>query len=285
MRSGAPSCGTGKEVAARAVHALGKRSAARLVTVNMAALNVALAPADLFGAAKGAYTGAHGERRGIFGEADGATLFLDEIGNAPAAVQPMLLRVLEGGDYRPLGATQDRHSTARLIAATNQEVDAAEFNQALLRRLEGFAISMPPLRNRREDIGVLILHLIRDNQAAVRLDCALVGQLACYHWPGNIRQLGRVLQRAMLMLDADVVPQFEQLVRVTAPAASAEHIAASAVAQPTPTRRKPAHLSEQEIFDTMLEHAWNIHHAALALKMSRPALYKLLNKYPAIKRP
>ncbi|MFS2021638.1 sigma 54-interacting transcriptional regulator, partial [Massilia sp. CT11-108] len=140
-------------------------------------------------AARGAYTGAQ-ERRGLFAEADGGTLFLDEIGNAPASVQPMLLRVLEGGDYRPLGASQDRKTTARLIAATDQDLDAAAFNQALLRRLEGFALQLPPLRARREDIGVLIVHLLQAHGAQPVLPLELVVEIACYDWPGNIRQLG-----------------------------------------------------------------------------------------------
>ncbi|KAB0324765.1 sigma 54-interacting transcriptional regulator [Janthinobacterium sp. SUN128] len=275
--------GTGKEIAARAIHALSKRGRAKLVTVNMAALNEALAPADLFGAARGAYTGAQADRKGWFAEADGATLFLDEIGNAPASVQPMLLRVLEGGDYRPLGAAQDQRSTARLIAATDQQLDTAGFNQALLRRLEGFSVALPALRSRREDIGVLILDLLADQAAAMRLSCALVSELACYHWPGNIRQLARALQRAMLILDAGAIPQFAQLVRESA-AAPGGAASTGAPAAPGPARRKPGELSEHDILDAMERHAWTIAHAARALGISRPTLYKLLDKHPDIKR-
>lgn len=274
--------GTGKEIAARAIHSIGKRGGARLVTVNMAALNESLAAADLFGAAKGAYTGAQSERKGWFAEADGATLFLDEIGNAPASVQPMLLRVLEGGDYRPLGAAQDRRSSARLIAATDQLLDTAGFNQALLRRLEGFVIQLPPLRSRREDMGVLILQLLDSKSAG--LTCALVAQLACYDWPGNIRQLARALQRACLIADAGATPQFAQLVRLpSAPVAPPPGGAAAALAPPD-ARRKPSQLSEQDIIDAMDQHAWTIQSAAQALGISRPSLYKLLARHPAIRR-
>lgn len=270
--------GTGKEFAARAIHAIGKRAGARLVTVNMAALNESLAAADLFGAAKGAYTGAQSERKGWFAEADGATLFLDEIGNAPVGVQPMLLRVLEGGDYRPLGAAQDRRSSARLIAATDQLLDTADFNQALLRRLEGFVIQLPPLRSRREDLGVLILELLANRSAG--LTCALVAELACYDWPGNIRQLARALQRACLIADAGAVPQFAQLVRL--PSVPAEPPPGAVVAPDV--HRKPSQLSEQDILDAMDQHAWRIQSAAQALGISRPSLYKLLARHPAIRR-
>lgn len=279
--------GTGKEVAARAIHAHGQRAEAKLVTVNMAALNESLAAADLFGAAKGAYTGAQSERKGLFAEADGATLFLDEIGNAPATVQPMLLRVLEGGDYRPLGAAQDRRSTARLIAATDQELDELDFNQALLRRLEGFVIQLPPLRHRREDIGVLIVHVL-GKAASATLPCALVVQLACHDWPGNIRQFARALQRAVLMLEAGVALQFEQLVRL--PRQASETVSASVPAlapapgAPPRKRRKPSLLSEQDIFDAMSEHGWTIQNAAQALDISRPSLYKLLDRHADIRR-
>jgi len=269
--------GTGKEVAARAIHAMSERATSRLVTVNMAALNESLAAADLFGAVKGAYTGAQGERKGLFGEASGATLFLDEIGNAPACVQPMLLRVLEGGDYRPLGAAEDRRSTARIIAATDQRLDDPIFNQALLRRLEGITIQLVPLRSRREDIGVLVVQLFEPRSACAKLPCALVSELACYDWPGNIRQLKRVLQRAALLLESGVVPRFDQLVPV-----------AAAPAAPVPEalpRRKPSQLSEEEVLDALSRHGWIMRSAAQWLGISRPTLDKLLGRHSQIRRP
>ncbi|WP_198115382.1 sigma 54-interacting transcriptional regulator [Massilia rhizosphaerae] len=288
--------GTGKEIAARAIHALGQRAQTRLVAVNMAALNESLAAAELFGAARGAYTGAQ-ERKGLFAEADGATLFLDEIGNAPPSVQPMLLRVLEGGDYRPLGASQDRKSSARLIAATDQDLDAAAFNQALLRRLEGFAIQLPPLRERREDIGVLIVHLLQAHGAQPVLPVELVVEIACFDWPGNIRQLGHTLRRAALLVEHGGAPQLEQLVRLTpapsgsaarlmpapdavAPAASAP---APASASPEPPRRKPSELTDADVLDAMAANDWNIQAAARALGISRPTMYKLLDGHGEIR--
>ncbi|WP_313166313.1 sigma 54-interacting transcriptional regulator [Massilia oculi] len=266
--------GTGKEVVARAIHALGARAGARLVTVNMAALNESLAAAELFGAARGAYTGALGERKGLFGEASGATLFLDEIGNAPACVQPMLLRVLEGGDYRPLGAAQELRSTARILAATDQRLDGAHFNQALLRRLEGVVIQLAPLRSRREDIGVLIQQLYPADDGRVDLPCSLVAELACYDWPGNVRQLARVLQRAALMVKGGVTPRFDQLVQAL-PAADAGKRA---------PRRKPSELSDDELVEALARHGWILRSTAEFLGISRPSLYKRLDRHPSIRR-
>jgi two-component system nitrogen regulation response regulator GlnG len=281
--------GTGKEIAARAIHALGQRARTRLVAVNMAALNESLAAAELFGAARGAYTGAQ-ERKGLFAEADGGTLFLDEIGNAPASVQPMLLRVLEGGDYRPLGASQDRKTTARLIAATDQDLDTAVFNQALLRRLEGFAIQLPPLRARREDIGVLIVHLLQAHGAQPVLPLELVVDIACYDWPGNIRQLGHTLRRAALLVQHGGTPQLEQLVRLTpAPAGSAARLAPAAEAAPAPAaapdtpRRKPSGITDAEVLQAMAANEWNIQAAARDLGISRPTMYKLLDAHREIR--
>ena len=293
--------GTGKEIAARAIHALGKRSSAPLVAVNMATLTESLAAADLFGATRGAYTGAQGERPGLFAQADGATLFLDEIGNAPASVQPMLLRVLEGGDYRPLGASTDRRSTARLVAATDQNLDASDFNQALLRRLESFVIQMPPLRARREDIGVLVLHMLQeqDGMTPDLLPATLVAEFACHDWPGNVRQLAHALRRAALMLSHGVTPRFEQLVRVgpvgssvarpgdaapepLAPGAAGFGTTGSPGAAP---RRKRASPSESDVLEAMARHGWTIQAAAEDLGISRPTLYKLLEEHSRIRRP
>ena len=271
--------GTGKEIAARAIHALSRRRGAALVTANMAAMNEALAGAELFGAVHGAYTGMQGERKGLFAEAAQGTLFLDEIGNTAPAVQPMLLRVLEGGDYRPLGAARDARSSARLIAATDQDLDACSFNQALLRRLEAFVIDLPPLRARREDIGVLTLHLLGQHDARAPLSAPLLAEMAAYDWPGNIRQLGHALKRAQLLVQSGAMPQLEQLVRL-APVRPAT-LAVAAAAQ----RRKPSMLADADILEAMEQHAWEIKAAAGALGISRPTLYKMLDRHAQIRRP
>jgi two-component system nitrogen regulation response regulator GlnG len=309
--------GSGKEVAARAIHAMGPRAAAPLVAVNMATLNESLAAVELFGAAKGAYTGAQTVRVGLFGEADGATLFLDEIGNTPAVVQPMLLRVLESGDYRPVGAAGDRHSSARLIAATDQDLYGGAFNHALLRRLESYVIPMTPLRERREDIGVLIQHFLAEGGAAPEeFPFALVSDCACYDWPGNVRQLAQVVRRALLSVRMGEVPLLTALTRsVAAPQGSAARLAAAAAAQgddgaaeagayrggqgrvgqgaasngsaaPVEARRgRRAMPDHEEVLAAMDGNGWRILSAAQSLGISRPTMYKLLDEHPQIRRP
>jgi two-component system nitrogen regulation response regulator GlnG len=276
--------GTGKEVAARAIHALGRRAAAPFVAVNMAVMNEGLAAAELFGAARGAYTGAQSARGGLFAEADGATLFLDEIGNTPANVQPMLLRVLETGQYRALGAETDRRSSARVIAATDQDLSSQDFNQALLRRLERFVIVLPPLRARREDIGVLLVHYLeqaRESGGLVApLPFAFVSACANYDWPGNVRQLAHVLGRALLEWQAGQEPVFEAFVKVRR-AASAS-VAASALAAPG-KRRALDEFDEDEILAALHNNGWRIQGAAGELGISRPSMYKLIEAHPAIR--
>ena len=295
--------GTGKEIVARGIHTLSKRSSTDMITVNMAALNESLAAADLFGAVRGAYTGAQTARRGLFAEAENATLFLDEIGNTPASVQPMLLRVLEGGDYRPLGAQKDQHSSARIIAATDQDLDSETFNQALLRRLEGFVIHLPPLRARREDIGVLVVHFLKSsalvNDPPLSLPMAFISQVACYDWPGNIRQLAHVLKRAVLGLQMGEMPTLASLVKTlphrvaSGVTSSITSIAAGSAATPIATpsrlpnsepRKKLAELGEAEVLAAMEENDWYIQAAAQQLGISRPSMYKLLDAHAQIRR-
>jgi two-component system nitrogen regulation response regulator GlnG len=291
--------GTGKEVAARGIHAFSRRANAPLVCVNMAALNESLATADLFGASRGAYTGAQTARAGLFAEAQDATLFLDEIGNTPLPVQPMLLRVLETGNYRPLGAQRDLHSNARLIAATDQDLYGGGFNQALLRRLESFVIHIPPLRARREDIGLLLAHLLQTcalpgsaDGAHVVFPAALAAQFIHYDWPGNIRQLRHVFNRALLMLQTGETPGFSSLIdskpaRITTSAASAAGAASAdpdVTASATPARKKLTALSEEDVLVAMTRNHWYIRGAAQTLGVSRPSMYKLLEAHSQIRR-
>jgi two-component system nitrogen regulation response regulator GlnG len=252
----------------------------------MAALNESLAAADLFGAVRGAYTGAHTARAGLFAEAGGGTLFLDEIGNTPSSVQPMLLRVLETGAHRPLGGQQDMRSNVRLITATDQDVYASSFNQPLLRRLECFVIRMAPLRTRREDIGVLIAHLLHTNQlvqeAGLVLPAPFVGACANYDWPGNVRQLAHVIKRAVIGLAHGELPEFAAL--VDAPRLTVTAGVATTAAGQAPARRRLAGISEREVQDAMEANGWTILAASAALGISRPSMYKLLESHPHIRR-
>lgn len=279
--------GTGKEVAARAIHALGRRAARPLVAVNMAALGESLAAAELFGAAKGAYTGAATVRHGLFEEADGATLFLDEIGNTPPLVQPMLLRVLENGVYRAVGSNRDQRSTARLITATDQDLYGAGFNQALLRRLEGFVIALAPLRERREDIGVLLRHLAALDQATYgpspALTYALASAFALHDWPGNVRQLSHVLGRVLLALRMGQAPALADFLPAPARAGIAIKAAGGVAPAMLPARRRQER-GAHDVLAALDGNDWLIQRAALALGVSRPTMYKLIATHPQIRR-
>ncbi len=279
--------GTGKEVAAHAIHAASARRERPMVAVNMATLSDTLAAADLFGAVKGAYTGAQTARRGWFAEAGDGTLFLDEVGNTPAAVQPMLLRVLETGAYRPLGATADLKTGARVIAATDQDLGAG-FNQALLRRLEGFVIRLPPLRERREDIGLLIRHMMeeweRAGNAPAMLPTALVDELCRYDWPGNVRQLAMVVRRALIGAVAGQPPSFEVLVP-GAPLDADTTVPLGDVARTVARRIRLSEVDHDAVLAALEGNGWRVGAAALALGVSRPSMYKLIDDHPGIRSP
>jgi two-component system nitrogen regulation response regulator GlnG len=284
--------GSGKEVAAQAIHALSERRCGRFVAINMATLSESLAAAELFGAVKGAYTGAANNRLGWFAEAGDGTLFLDEIGDTPASVQAMLLRVLESGEYRPLGASADARSNARIIAATDQDLGAGGFNQALRRRLEAFVIRVPALRERREDIGVLVRYFLEAEAAgdAWGLPFELLSQVFNGDWPGNVRQLAHAMRRVALDLQAGIVPVLEQSVvmPVVEPATVPAGAAASASDSDSasrPVRRKVSELSDDDLVEAMEKSQWQILAASKALGISRPTVYKLLEAHPRIRFP
>ena len=283
--------GSGKEVAAQAIHALSGRRNGRFVAINMATLSESLAAAELFGAVKGAYTGATSGRRGWFAEAEDGTLFLDEVGDTPASVQAMLLRVLESGEYRPLGAGADARSNARIVAATDQDLGEGGFNQALRRRLEAFVIRVPALRERREDIGVLVRHFLEAEAPGDgwNLPFELLSQVFNGDWPGNVRQLGHAMRRVALDLQAGNVPVLEQAVgmpvvaEVVAPPSAA--VSSSSAAASRPARRKVSELSDDDLVDAMEKSQWQILAASKMLGISRPTVYKLLEAHPRIRFP
>ncbi len=204
--------GSGKELAARALHELGHRAQGPFITENCAALPATLIEAELFGAARGAYTGSERSREGLFERAHGGTLFLDEIGEMPLELQAKLLRVLETGEVRRLGDDRVRRVEFRLVAATNrnleQEVEAGRFRADLLYRLDGIRIEMPALADHPEDIPELVRHWRRLEEArserAPRFSDAVVARLGQREWPGNVRQLFNELARLAAVSDGDV---------------------------------------------------------------------------------
>ena len=219
--------GTGKELVARTIHASSRRRDRALITVNCAALPRELVESELFGHEKGAFTGASQQRRGRFELADGGTLFLDEVGELPLEAQAKLLRVLQSGEFERVGATRSLRSDVRVVAATNRDLQAqiaeGRFRPDLFYRLNVFPIVLPPLRERRDDIPQLVRHLAF--QVARKLGRTIedvgpefIGAACRYDWPGNIRELENVVERALIVSEGPVLEGADLL---NIPAASA----------------------------------------------------------------
>ncbi|MCA6218306.1 sigma-54-dependent Fis family transcriptional regulator [Ideonella sp. B7] len=290
--------GTGKDLVAQALHRLGPRATGPWVTVNMATLSEGLAAAELFGATRGAYTGAQVARAGLWAQADGGSLFLDEIGDCPPSVQPMLLRVIESGEFRPVGAAKPLVSRARLIAATDRPLETSGFNLPLLRRLQTFTLATPALRHRREDLGVLARQAWLATGAALdslaEAPTELVRALCLHDWPGNVRQLEQAMRRLALDHSAGLWPSVEGLLGEalrlpggTTPAAPAAAPAAPTVTppeaaapapEPPPARawHSTAAIDRAALLQALDAQGWQLKDAAQALGISRPSIYNLM---------
>ncbi|WP_035056087.1 sigma-54 dependent transcriptional regulator [Desulfuromonas sp. TF] len=199
--------GTGKELIARALHAEGNRRKKPFFAVNCSAITASLMESELFGHARGAFTGAEQEQQGLFGAADGGVMFLDEIGELPLELQPKLLRVLQEGEVRRVGETRPRKIDVRMLAATardlREEVDHGRFREDLYYRLNVVELHLPSLRDRREDIAPLAEHFLRkiatrEKRSVPSLAPDALEILRSYHWPGNIRELENFLEKTLI---------------------------------------------------------------------------------------
>jgi len=203
--------GTGKELVARALHKMSSRARQPFVPLECSGLTETLFESELFGHERGSFTGAHSRKRGLVEEADGGTLFLDEIGDIPLALQVKLLRLLETGRYRRVGSVQQHHSDFRLVCATHRDletmVEEGDFREDLYYRISAFPIRLPPLRERSEDIQLLTDCIFErlGCQNHCRLDPEAASILAAYPFPGNVRELRNILERACLLADDGLI--------------------------------------------------------------------------------
>jgi formate hydrogenlyase transcriptional activator len=206
--------GTGKELIARAVHDISSRFNRRFVKLNCAAIPFDLLESELFGHERGAFTGAIAQKIGRFELADKGTLFLDEVGDIPPALQPKLLRVLQEQEFERLGSTRTNQVDVRLVAATNRNladmVERGEFRSDLYYRLNVFPIALPPLRERRQDIAALVEHFVeiyarRMGKQIERIPPETMSELTSYPWPGNIRELQNFIERSVILSSGNVL--------------------------------------------------------------------------------
>jgi len=288
--------GTGKELAARALHAWSQRSDGPFVAVNVAAIPTSLFESALFGHVRGAFTDAVRDRPGFFEEADGGTLFLDEVADLPLASQVKLLRVLEDQSIRRVGENEERRVNVRVVAATardlEEEARRGRFRDDLLFRVAGLTLRLPPLRERRDDIPVLVEHFIAKIEARLgtqlgashrSLTPAALDRLVGYAWPGNVRELENSLERAVVLCEGEVIDVRdlpEKLWSVAMRSLEAEVSRAPAHEQPSsnPLALKPALARvERELIRQALAEAGDRRvDAARKLGIShRTLLYKL----------
>ena len=270
--------GAGKEVIMRSLHAVSSRRNKPLISLNAGALAEGVFESELFGHVRGAFTDAKSDRVGRFELADGATLFLDEIGNVPLNLQAKLLRVLETGEFERVGSSKTQKVNVRLLSATNADLSAevaqGRFRQDLLFRLNTVEIRLPPLRDRVEDIPVLAEHFLRLHRERYRRQ--IMGftpeaftALREHLWPGNVRELDHVVERAVLMSSGNLVTAFDLAL------------------ESTPDARMSARLEEMSLEDAerllikkaLARFDGNANRAAEALGLSRSALYRRLQKY------
>jgi DNA-binding NtrC family response regulator len=270
--------GTGKELVARAIHTISARGSKPFVALNCAALNESLLENELFGHARGAFTGAAGPRAGLIEHATGGTLFLDEIGTMPRSLQAKLLRALESGEVRRIGENETRRVDVRFLAATNLDIQSAidngDFRTDLFYRLNVHRIHLAPLRERGGDIGILIEHFIQRFGAGVVTGCtpAATQVLMAYTYPGNIRQLQHVVQRAVAvargeLIDLDDLPE-ELLAPKIAPAVSEGSVAAA---------RERA--EREMIVATLAKNNGEVSAAAREMQVSRTTMWRLMKKH------
>ena len=289
--------GTGKELVARGIHGASVRGDGPFLAVNCAALPETLLESELFGHRRGAFTGALQDRAGVFEAASGGTIFLDEVGDMPAAMQAKLLRVLQEGEVTPIGETRPRKVDVRVVSATNRDLnaDVAEhrFRQDLYFRLAAFPIQLPPLRARREDVPLLANRMLasaagRHGKRVPGLDTGAMERLVAFDWPGNVRELQNEIERAVaLARDGESIGLGHLSRKVVPPLPPAAHPRADEI-DPSlgdpkraagTLRRARADFEARYIAEVLRVQGGNVSRAAQALGLSRVMLQKKMKDY------
>ena len=268
--------GSGKGIIAQALHEASPRKNRAMVTLNTSSIPESVFESELFGHVAGAFTDAKSDRLGRFKLADNGTLFLDEIATIPVNLQSKLLRVLESGEFEPVGSSKTCRVDARILSATNANLDEdiakGLFRQDLLYRLNTVEIRVPPLRERRQDIPLLALHFLGEHAVKYRkaitgFDAASLQVLADYPWPGNVRELDHAVERAVLMTHSDTI------------APSDLGLQSSGNVEPQPEDMTLEEIERRAICKTLSRFNGDVSKAATALGLSRGALYRRLEKY------
>jgi two-component system response regulator AtoC len=279
--------GTGKELVARAIHTHSPRVSAPFLPVNCTALTESLLESELFGHARGAFTGAIATKRGLFEAANGGTLFLDEIGDMGPKMQAQLLRTLQDGEVRPVGGSESIRVDVRLVCATNKDLDeevkSGRFREDLFFRINVVTVHLPPLRERRDDIPSLVAHFLnklsrRERREAAGLSPEALKLLVAYDWPGNVRELENAVERAVavakgVILPSDLPPEVSGRVTTPTPAAAGPPVEAIIADRPT-----LGELERRYIQLVLGESGGNKKKAAEKLGIDRRTLYRALER-------
>ena len=277
--------GSGKELIAAALHNRSRRRDKLFIAQNCAALAESLLESELFGHVRGAFTGATDDKKGLFELADGSTLFLDEITEAPMSIQSKLLRALQEGEIRPVGASASRNVNVRVVAATNRnleaEVEAGRFREDLYYRLKVFPLRVPPLRERRTDIPLLVQHFVERYGVEIGKPVAgitpeAMNVLMSYDWPGNVRELSNEVQRMVIQAEpgAFVTPDL-----LSSRMRKGEEIAVRAGVSKGNLRDKMTAVEKFIVFEALREHGGNKTSTAKALGITREGLHKKLRQF------
>ena len=275
--------GSGKELVARALHARSGRKG-NLIAVNCGALPPDLVESELFGHVAGAFTGASKASEGLFVAAQGGTIFLDEIGEMPLAVQPKLLRVLATGEVRPVGGSDARAVDARVVAATNRdlraEVDAEHFRGDLFARLTGWTIALPPLRARKEDVLPLAARFLEREGASTRLEPDAAEALLLHRWPFNVRELEQVCSAiAVRAAGADEILLDHLTGELRAPVEVRRPVAAASAPPISLSVRPDGTPSADELSRVLRHHGCNIARVAEFFGRDRRQIYRWIDRY------